>query len=261
MSVIFLFSGQSRTFPFSHNPNVSQTEILNSYNKYIFTDKFKSQYKYKIYISTDDLHLENTINYFQLDNIGNIHLYDTNFYLKNIKNLIKTIEHYQNKYNENDWSYYYKYDNSIQQHYKLLDCYNLFIDDKNNVGNVNYIIRLRMDIAFTSDLVEMLDFFIKNQQLEILFNWDFFSIGKTEIMKDYCTGLDYNYGKFNYLLFLPQLDFFPDFVEWDKLNKQVWTFAPEIQLFLILFDYCKKNNLNFNNISKELHVSHIVRKV
>ena len=73
MSIIFLFTGNARTFPFNIYHNMRNAEILDSYNKYIFTDKFKSLYKYKIYISTDDIHLSDTIYYFS-ENIGNIHL-------------------------------------------------------------------------------------------------------------------------------------------------------------------------------------------
>lgn len=46
MSIIFLFTGNARTFPFNIYYNMRNAEILDSYNKYIFTDKFKSLYKY-----------------------------------------------------------------------------------------------------------------------------------------------------------------------------------------------------------------------
>ena len=66
--VIFLFSGQSRRSPFSiKNKEGRCLEILNSYNKYIFTQEFKSKYNYQVFISTDDIHLSDTINYFSKD--------------------------------------------------------------------------------------------------------------------------------------------------------------------------------------------------
>jgi len=91
--LIFIISGQSRTSPFSHlNRNMS---ILDSYNKYhkwfiIFTDELKNTYDYKVYITTDDIHLQDTIDYFG-KNIGNIHLLNTNYYMKNVDNKINDV--------------------------------------------------------------------------------------------------------------------------------------------------------------------------
>ena len=60
-NIIFLLTGESRTFPFSLNKQKRNINILNSYNKFIFTDEFKTLYDYKLYISTDDIHLHDTI--------------------------------------------------------------------------------------------------------------------------------------------------------------------------------------------------------
>lgn len=64
--VIFLFTGNARSSPFAHNPVSSSKKILDSYDRYIFTDEFKSHCDYKVYMSSDDIHLENTKNTFQI---------------------------------------------------------------------------------------------------------------------------------------------------------------------------------------------------
>ena len=73
MSIVFLFSGQARTSPFSLNPSDNSNIILNSYYKFVFTEKFKRLYKYKIYITSDYLNLHVINMYFGEANIGNIH--------------------------------------------------------------------------------------------------------------------------------------------------------------------------------------------
>ena len=50
----FLFTGHIRSNPlgFTTKPNYT---ILNSFNKYIFTEEFKNKYDYDIFLSTDTI--------------------------------------------------------------------------------------------------------------------------------------------------------------------------------------------------------------
>lgn len=262
MNIVFLFTGQSRTSPFSHNPNQKSIDILNSYNNFIFTEKFKSIYKYKIYISTDDVHLENTNSYFHDNNVGNIHLLNTGYYKKNVNSPCKSIDVYFDKYNNNtDWSKnYQKYDNSIYQHYKILDCYNLFIDDCENdinITNCDFIIRIRFDSLFKMNILDILDNFKENPKLEIIMDWDFFAIGKTKIMECYCNGLNNNYGKYNFQTPVP--DILPIMRNYKTAEKYRWTYAPERQLFEMLFEYCNTQNLNINDAIQSISCCEIIR--
>jgi hypothetical protein len=255
MNIVFLFSGQSRTFPFSHNRNGNHIQMLERYNKFIFTEKFKSMYKYKIYITTDDLQLSDTISYFGDNNIGNIHLLNTNYYKKNVNIHSKNIETYFDKYNINaDWSNgYAKYDNSIQQHYKIMDCYNLFINDSDsdiNITNCDFIIRLRLDLEFTLDILDILEKFKIDPKIEIIMDWDFLAIGKPKIMECYCNGLNNNYGKYKYLTPVPDVP--PIMGDYHTIDKYIWTYAPERQLFEMLFEYCNKNNIDMNDAIKQV---------
>lgn len=262
MNIVFLFSGQARTFPFAHNRNDKHIHILESYNKFIFTTAFKEMYNYKIYITTDDLHLSDTYSYFG-DKIGNIHLLNTGFYKKTVNIPSKDIGTYFSKYNNNkDWSQNYtKYDNSIEQHYKIMDCYNLFLNDSDsdiNIKNCDYIIRLRLDTEFTMNILDILEIFKINPQIEILLNWDFFAIGKPKIMNYYCDGLNNNYGKYNFQTEVPEI--VPIILDYKYIDRYIWTYAPERQLFEMLFEYCNKNNININDSIKSISCCHIIRK-
>ena len=265
MTIIFLFSGESRTSPFSFNleNRMRSNPILDSYDKFIFTDKFKSLYNYKIYITTDDIHLENTRTYFSNTNIGNIHLLNpncpTDVYVKgDPKNKISNISEYLDKYNNQDWSYYQKYTNSIYQNYKILDCYNLFKNDKeeNNIC-CDYIIRMRLDTEITMDICDIIKMFELNHKLQIVMAWDFFAIGKPEIMECYCTGLNNKYGTYNYDVPLPNV--LPIMNDYNYLDKKRWRYAAERQLFEMLFEYCVINNLNINESIKSIDIINLIR--
>lgn len=264
-TIVFLFTGQARTSPFALNKLEKSNCIMDSYNTFLFTDLFKKTYNYKIYISTDDVHLENTINYFKEENIGNIHLFDTNFFQKPINSEIEDVSYYLNNYNNKDWDYHCKennaiypydiYENSIYQHYKILDCYNMFENDVSNIINLKYIVRIRMDVIIQEDFMNLIDFIENNNNVLYCIKWDFFSLGKPDIMKYYCNGLNNNYGNiYNYK------ERFPSF--WHNYNdvpKRRWTFAPERQLFELLFQYCDDNNIDINTGIQNTNFCEIIR--
>lgn len=262
MKIIFLFSGEARTFPFAlnrYNGN-SHKKILESYNKFIFTEKFKKEHTYKIYITTDDLHLQDTCNYFGENNIGNIHLLNTNYYKTPIKTKSKNIDFYLSEYNKNDFGNCWKYDNSIYQHYKIIDCYNLFLNDNTsdiNTHNCDYIIRVRLDVEFSINIIDMLDMFYINKKLDIILGWDFFAIGKPNIMYCYCNGLQNKYGKYNYKTDVPKNI---DILNYHGMHeKNRWTYAPERQLFEMLLEYCNNNKLSITDTIKSIRCCDIIR--
>lgn len=253
--IIFLFSGNARTFPFNNNQMMRKKQLLESYNKYIFTDKFKNLYEYRVYITTDNIHLEDTINYFSSNNIGNIHLLDTEFYLKQIDNKIPNVAYYLDKYNKHNFKTYCKYYNSVYQHHKILDCYNLITSDV-DLKSYDYIVRMRMDTEICMDILDVLALFEKNPELEIVLHWDVFAVGKCPIMNKYCSGLNNAYGTYDYKL-VPNN--FMNLNEPLLSDSKRWVYAPEIQLFQLLIEYCEKNNLKLETVINVVNFCVIVR--
>jgi len=243
--VVFLFSGNARTFPFSKDTHKRSHEILESYNRYVFTESFKKKYDYEIYITCDHLDLEDTLRYFSENHIKNIHLLDDDYYLttKDTNTNTKNIEYYLNKYNEKDWSHYLKHEGSIHQHYKILDCYQMAKKD-NNIHNSDYIVRMRMDIEMTRDLEEIIGMIEKTPGVEIVIHYDWFALGKPSIMEWYCTGLEHNYGNYNYNVPVP--DTLPVMNDYGRDDIQRWTYSAERQLFEMLYDYCVQRKLDIN---------------
>ena len=255
-NIIFLFTGNSRDSPLSNNTTKSTAAILQSYNKYIFTEEFKLGYNYKVYISSDNLDLEKTTSYFSSDKIGNIHLWDRDFFTKNINNKTKDESVYQDKYNLRDWSYYQKYNNSIGHFHKILDCYNLFLEDETSKDiKWDYIIRIRLDMIIHVSIQSLILYMNENKSFEICAIHDFFAVGKPEIMDCYCKGLDNNYGSYAYHTDVSNYNHLPMMSDYKNRNRQVWTYAPERQLFEILFEYCIKKNIDINKTIKEIMTS------
>jgi hypothetical protein len=244
--IVFLFSGNARTFPFNIISEKRSKNILESYNQFIFTENFKEKYDYDVYITTDDIHLENTIEYFSENHIKNIHLLDTNYYLKTKSNT-KEVEYYLNKYNEKDWTNFDKHEGSIHQHYKILDCYNL-AKENGSLENVDYIVRIRMDTVIKKDIQEIISMIESSSEIEIVIDSDLFALGKPSIMEWYCNGLNNNYGNYNFEVPVP--DTFPVMETYLTNDKKRWTYAAERQLFEMLYDYCHKNNLDINKAIK-----------
>jgi hypothetical protein len=236
-NIVLFFSGQARMNGLSNNPK-KHNFIIDSYNKFIFTKEFKDKYNYKIFISTDDLNIERAIDYFGVEHIGNIHLFNSNYYYKNINTKIPDVDIFLKKYNNSpQWDKYSRYDGSIHQHYKILDCYNLFRNEPNLP--CDYMIRLRMDTIFTNNIVPMITMLENNSLLDAFIVSEIFVIGKPPIMNWYFTGLENKYG--TYAQMTPSSIFVEGYINQDKFR---WTYASEIQFFEMMYEWCINNNLD-----------------
>jgi hypothetical protein len=103
-----------------------------------------------------------------------------------------------------------------------------------------------MDIKINVDILDILDLFKNNQELELLMCWDIAAIGKQNIMNCYCTGLENNYGNYKNLTNIP--DILPIMSKYKSLDFYVWMYAPERQLFEMLFEYCNNKCLDINKV-------------
>jgi hypothetical protein len=249
-----MFSGNARTFPFSHDIKRRSEEILKSYNDYLFTDEFKSKYDYKIYITSDDLDIKNTIKYFTPEKIGNIHLTNTDYFFKPITKKIPCVTTFLNKYNKINFGDHRKYENSIHQHYKILDCYNLF---RNDDITPTFLIRLRTDTVITKNILGLLGQLENDNLMQIICKWDWMAVGKPEIMKCYCTGLENKYGTYKFNTVTPKI--LPIMHDYNEVEKTRWTYAPERQLFEMLFEYCNTANIDINKSILSSECTNIVR--
>ena len=248
--IAFLFTGQTRKNPLSTSTDVHEY-ILDGYTNFIFTPEIKSQYNYDIFISTDNIDIPKTINYFGIEHVKNIHLHDTDEYYNNINNPINTIDYFINKYNNQDKHGCWSHDSSIYQHYKICDAFNL-LENFTNYNEYDYIIKIRLDLAFHSNMLNVFHLF-NDPNVEILCDWDTFAIGKPEIMKCFCTTLQNKYGTYTFNAVVnvdPTICMGYNNYK-SPHNYSRWVYSPEIQLFETLFEYCNLRNLNINDTIKE----------
>jgi hypothetical protein len=101
----------------------------------------KATYNYKIYITTDDLDVKETIDYFTPEKNWKYTFIEYKFSFKTNYTTNTRSRFFLEKYRKIDFKDHMIYENGIYQYYKLLDCYNLFINDGLSTS------RLKLDIS------------------------------------------------------------------------------------------------------------------
>jgi len=251
-NICFILSGQIRKNSLKDDVSDDNT-ILESY-KNIFSDLLKEKYNYNIFISTDIINISKTFNYFGEENVKNIHCSDNNFYLHPISNNILDVNYYKDIYLKSiipDLGYWIN-DAAVFQFHRLYDCFNL-AENYTSIDNYDYIVRMRLDTVINNNLLDYLEKLDLETSVYLYGMMDYFAIGRTIIMKEYCTlikkyGLynKYHYNKYyNFKSNLTGIDHF-----YHKENKLRWTYSPEYQLFEHLYDFCEKNNLDIDTTIK-----------
>ena len=245
--VAFLFSGQSRTNSLNHKYRKDNL-VCESIQKNVLTNEFKNKYKYDIFISTDDLHIENTFNFFGKENIKNMHFFDTGYYLNEISYNIKSYDEMLVRYKNHNFEDNQIYENNVCQYYRLYDCYNLLCNYA-NVNDYDYIIRIRLDSVINVNItryLECLDLYEK----KLLFGFrDEFGIGRVDIMHEYAllvkTLADYKIDDNRYN-FIGNEGLITS-SEYYQLERKRWNYAAETQLYERLFKYCNRKGYSIDD--------------
>lgn len=256
----FLFTGQGRCNPLSFN-NYPNYAILEGYTNNIFTNEFKEKFDYDIFISTDDIHLQKTFDYFGADHVKNIHILEPHLggeqiYLKDVSYKLQWEKYYLDNYlNQNFMGCEPYAINNILQNYKVRDAFHLL---EQSGYNYDFIIRVRLDVIFVKNIMDCFNQFFANPDLHIIGHNDFFFIGKPSIMKFYCLSIDRNYGKYNFNL--TNHVFKKNIVDYEYYNSlkkgdyKRWTYAPEIQTWETLFEFCSIHNLDIDKTINGMYV-------
>lgn len=256
--VVFLFCGQARCNPFALNTTVQpKLEILLSYIDLIFTDDFKDKYDYTIYISSDDIHLDNTRRYFKHDKISNLHLMNVGFYQQIPEKVLPPESFFHANYNAHDVGKNDRYCKSISQQYKIADAYHMF----RSSGDLecDYMVRMRMDIIMRKDFVtEILSLLeAESTKLQIVMQADIFAVGRKETMMDYFSTLENRYGTYTDTLTKESNTSYTFYKQFygnrENVDISRWTYAPETQLFATLLEHCE---IYQKNIDEILHLDY-----
>ncbi len=253
--IAFLYSGQIRSNNLS-DASENDSFITDSWLLNVFNDEFKSKYDYDIFISTNTIDIERTKKFFGENNVKNIHLIESNYYLKPIDNHIPPIEflnniHYSNvPPSERHWIK----NHSLWQSYRMYDVMNLFKNYiKSTNQNYDIVCRSRLDTPFKKNMLFVFDELINNQQLQSITFSDIFTIGRPEIMINYM-----NVFEDKFIYYGQNCNYFNDWSyfiytrnqHYEKSNDRWWKYAPEKIYTERILDYCRNNNINPNEALK-----------
>jgi len=267
LKIAILFVGQIRTNSLSLvNEETNPKSIIDSYDKYLFTEEWKTKIDHDVFITTDDMHLRNTFRYFGQDKIKNIHLLETGYVLHPIVTPIPDENHFMDIYYKNNFQELSAYPQNVHQFYKWYDVMHLLHNYTENIHQYDYIIKTRLDIEFTSNIMECIDLLQNDEKIQLIGESDIFGIGRPSIMQNAYMNLItkplFDFRKTNY-------NFKNSLITYDKYMRQKqdtghkgyfqWTYAPETQLYESLFEFCSENNIDIDNAIKHKQVCFILR--
>jgi hypothetical protein len=243
--IAILFNGQMRAN--SLNPEYkSDTLILDSIAKYFINDEFKSKYEYDIFISTDNnIDIKHT-NAFFGNNLKNIHIIETDWYLHECRHSIPEYKYYHDKYINIDFKGYNNCVESLYSLYRLYDAYNLmknYIMDTNT--QYNYIIQIRPDLRLMKNFVPLFNI-LDTTNIQVIAEHAHIIILKykvreiLEIIKYMGTYTESRSTKINIYNYLCRGD--PS-----DGNRDEYIFAPEKQILDHIYAVLSINNYNFYN--------------
>jgi hypothetical protein len=260
--IAILFSGEVRENGLGYNtitelPKYLKEnylhDILESYEKNFFTSEFKNNVEYDIFISTDNINIEKTLDFFGKENVKNIFLYNTDYYLHNIKSNLPSVHHYINRLYEITDNKYIRYPTGILQYHKMASCFEM-LTNYTNVENYDYIIRSRLDTVYEHDIFNYIKELNNNPQCLYVGNDDQFGIGRPDIMKVYFNLIN-NFGTYHTHHLRDNFkDSIVDINTWKSHLIDIdiaitWRYA-SLQLSESLYQYCDNNNLDIDTSLK-----------
>jgi hypothetical protein len=258
--ICFILSGQIRKNSLRDELSTDNT-ITDSFNEYIFNKKLKEKYDYDIFISTDTIDIKKTLNFFSKEKVKNIHCSNNDFYLNPITKNIPSVNYYDGLYHKNHIDGYQHHERSVYQYHRLYDCYNL-AENYNSINNYDYIVRMRLDMAFNNDINNYLEILDNDPNIHIFCHGDVFAIGRKNIMKEYCTTINNKFGKYNKHYYKKNYNFKNSIIGYEHFysNDPVeWSYSPEFQIYECLFEFCEENNLDIDSSLKYCNCGYLYR--
>ena len=158
---------------------------------------------------------------------------------------IPDVREFLDSYLNQDFEQKDVYRNSIYQHHKILDCFNMARESK-EFTEFDVIVRIRPDTAPKYNIIPFLRSMAEQPGPRICMAWDLFAAGSPDVMTFYCTGLERDYGK---IKGWTSFDEPPQLVlDYATMKRKRWTYAPERQLFEMIFRYIRKRGLSVNDV-------------
>ncbi len=240
-----IISGQIRAN--SLNPDFTHDSIiLDSIKEYFLNEEFINEYEYDIFISTDQIDVDKSKEFFG-ENLKNINLTESNWYMNNQEIQINQFEYYYNKYIKITEKYegYEFYPNAVYQYYRMFVAYTMLKKYQLDTNSkYDFFVRIRPDARLTQNIVpifKLLDennkyLFIEHEQL-LIFNPELEDIFKLiEHYGEYTENIETKKGIYMYLT-----------AGGDLLANNQMMLCPEKQFVDHIYYILLKKNINFFN--------------
>ena len=272
-----VFSGQIRENALGNNlivvpdcvPSDYLHDILESYRKNFFTDEFTNDNDYDVFISTDNINIEKTLDFFGKDNVKNIHLSDNDYHLHPIQTELKSVDYYLERMYSLTDDKHKLFPDVIHQYHRMADCYEM-LRNHNSHENYDYIIRTRLDTVYHYNINEHIKTLNDNSSLSLLGNDDQYAVGRPAIMNvyfdainTYCTYQNY-YHRNNFKTGLCTIEHWQHFLL-NPVNEITYKYST-MQLLESLYQYCDHNNLKIDNSIQcvnygiiRRHIEHVIK--
>lgn len=246
--IAIMFTGQIRNNSLGEN-NTDNT-ILDSISKHLINAEFKENFDYDIFISTDKIDINKTVNYFG-ENLKNINFTEQNWYYSPISTEIEKYEYFYDKYLETikNLPQYNNYIGPLYQNYRIYCCYKMVLDyEISNRIEYDYFIKIRLDVRLMQDFTQLL-YIIINKQKKICMEHDHLIISEKDykdifnfinFIGSYQFTIDNTDGIFNY--------FFPPWTYDINSYNNLYFLCPERQLLDHIRMLINENNENLKNI-------------
>jgi hypothetical protein len=191
----FICSGQMRTN--SLNPNYDRdTIVLDSFKKNILNDEFKSKYDYDFFISSDNISIEKSINFFG-ENLKNVNVTKKNWFLNPVNIEINPFEYYEDNFKKitQPFNNFMLHQHAVYQYYRMY-CGYMMLKDYQLKTNTHYdfLVRIRPDIRVTQDLMFLFNL-LESTNIKIILEHEQLCILKPELEEMF--ELIKHYGRYN----------------------------------------------------------------
>lgn len=243
-----IYSGQTRSN--SLNPNYNNDNIiLDATSKFFLNNEFKDRYNYDVFFSVDIINVSKAKEYFG-ENLKNIHITETNWYMHPIEEIIPEFNYFHNKFLQIDFQNLPNHEHGFYQYYIMFCAYKLLKDyQQNNNIKYDYLVRIRPDIRLMQDIIPLFNI-LENTNKEIILEHDFQFILKYDL-EELFNFVNF-YGHYKNPVEPQNINIFKHFVHENHLNSFVsdgsTRFAPERQFGEYLNEVILKKNKKYEEV-------------
>ena len=243
-----IYSGQTRSN--SLNPNYNNDNIiLDATSKFFLNNEFKDRYDYDVFFSVDIINFSKAKEYFG-ENLKNIHITETNWYMYPIEEIIPEFNYFHNKFLQIDFQNLPNHEHGFYQYYRMFCAYKLLKDyqQKNNI-TYDYLVRIRPDIRLMQDIMPLFNI-LENINKEIILEHEQLCILKYDLEELF--NFVYFYGYYKNPVEPKNIILFKHFVHENYLHSFVsdgcTKLAPERQFGEYLNEVILKKNKKYEEV-------------